>query len=92
MLASDCAHRRNRAIALFCCKSPFQAFRLQRENKRLMEANMRLEMENDDLAQELNVVRLTLGTQLEKVINLVSDLHQYPVFLKLFCLAYQQVV
>lgn len=34
-----------------------------------MKANMRLEAENDELAQELVTVRITLGTQLEKVIQ-----------------------
>uniref|UniRef100_H2YCK5 Rab-GAP TBC domain-containing protein n=1 Tax=Ciona savignyi TaxID=51511 RepID=H2YCK5_CIOSA len=41
--------------------------RMERENKRLMEAYLRLELENDDLAKELITSRITLGTQLEKV-------------------------
>ena len=39
----------------------------QRENKKLMQSNMRLEIENDDLANELNTQTNTLETQLQKV-------------------------
>uniref|UniRef100_H2YCK6 Rab-GAP TBC domain-containing protein n=1 Tax=Ciona savignyi TaxID=51511 RepID=H2YCK6_CIOSA len=49
--------------------------RMERENKRLMEAYLRLELENDDLAKELITSRITLGTQLEKHAgNLQRDL------------------
>lgn len=40
---------------------------LQRENQQLMESNMRLELENDEIAQELVTTRITLTTQLNKV-------------------------
>ena len=39
----------------------------QRENKRLMEANMRLEQENDDMAHELVESKLNLSKQLDEV-------------------------
>nr|CAB3265389.1 rab GTPase-activating protein 1-like [Phallusia mammillata] len=50
--------------------------RIERENKHLMDANMRLEMENDDLAQELNTTKLTLHTQLEKTMQHADDLQR----------------
>ena len=40
---------------------------LQKENKKLMDSNMRLELENDDIAQELVTTRVTLNTQLQRV-------------------------
>ncbi|KAL3872041.1 hypothetical protein ACJMK2_040008 [Sinanodonta woodiana] len=40
--------------------------RLQRENKRLMEANLRLEAENDDLAHEMVESKLMLRNELDK--------------------------
>lgn len=40
--------------------------RLERENKRLMDANMRLEQENDDMAHELVESKLSLGKQLDE--------------------------
>ena len=46
---------------LFCC------FILQRESKRLMEANMRLETENDDLAHELVTSKIALRNDLDTV-------------------------
>lgn len=39
----------------------------QRENKRLLEDNMRLEQENDDLAHELVDSKLTLKSELDEV-------------------------
>eukprot|EP00058_Branchiostoma_floridae_P023759 XP_002609249.1 hypothetical protein BRAFLDRAFT_86841 [Branchiostoma floridae] len=39
--------------------------RLQRENKRLMEGNMRLEQENDDLAYELVTSKISLRKDLD---------------------------
>ncbi|UYV73160.1 RABGAP1 [Cordylochernes scorpioides] len=39
--------------------------RLQRENKQLLDNNLRLEQENDDLAQELISSKLQLRTELE---------------------------
>jgi len=43
--------------------------RSERENKKLMEANMRLELENDELATEMNTLKITMATQLEKTMN-----------------------
>ena len=40
---------------------------VQRENKRLMEANMRLEQENDGLAHELVTSKVTLRNDLDSV-------------------------
>lgn len=40
---------------------------LQRENKRLLENNMRLEQENEDLSRELNNMKLRLRGELHKV-------------------------
>ena len=39
----------------------------QRENKRLQEANMRLEQENDDLAHELVTSKIVLRNDLDNV-------------------------
>ncbi|ESO96116.1 hypothetical protein LOTGIDRAFT_116192 [Lottia gigantea] len=41
--------------------------RIERENKRLLEANMRLEQENDDLAHELVESKLILRSELDNV-------------------------
>ncbi|XP_062575397.1 rab GTPase-activating protein 1-like isoform X4 [Saccostrea cucullata] len=41
--------------------------RMERENKRLVEDNMRLEQENDDLAHELVDSKLTLKSELDEV-------------------------
>lgn len=49
-------------------------FDLQKKNKMLMEANMRLELENDEVAQELITCDITLTTQLERVRCLVHSL------------------
>ena len=43
---------------------------LQRENKRLIEANMRLEQENDDLAHELVTSKIALRDELDTVSKL----------------------
>ena len=40
---------------------------LQRENKRLLDANMRLEQENDDLAHELVTSKISLRNDLDTV-------------------------
>lgn len=45
------------AVALF----------LQRENRRLQEASMRLEQENDDLAHELVTSKIALRNDLDQV-------------------------
>lgn len=45
-------------------EDPFD--RLQRENKRLLDANMRLEQENDDLAHELVTSKITLRKDLDE--------------------------
>jgi len=46
---------------------------LQRENKRLMEANIRLEQENDDMAHELVESKLNLTNKLDKVSALCCE-------------------
>ena len=43
------------------------SFFLQRENKRLFEANMRLEQENDNLAHELVTTKVELHSKLAEV-------------------------
>lgn len=40
---------------------------MQRENRRLQEANMRLEQENDDLAHELVTSKIALRKDLDNV-------------------------
>ena len=40
---------------------------MQRENKRLQDANMRLEQENDDLAHELVTSKISLRNDLDTV-------------------------
>lgn len=42
----------------------------QRDNRRLMEASMRLEQENDDLAHEMVESKLSLRSQLDTVSSL----------------------
>lgn len=42
-------------------------FCIQRENKRLMEANMRLEQENDLIAHDLVTSKVTLRKDLDAV-------------------------
>lgn len=42
-------------------------FFLQRENRRLQEASMRLEQENDDLAHELVTSKIALRNDLDQV-------------------------
>ena len=44
----------------------------QRENKRLIEANMRLEQENDDLAHELVTSKIALRDELDTVSRLIA--------------------
>ena len=41
--------------------------RLERENRRFIEANMRLEQENDDLAHELVTSKIALRNDLDNV-------------------------
>ena len=48
---------------------------LQRENKRLLEANMRLEQENDDLAHELVTSKIALRNDLDNVSRTLALLH-----------------
>ncbi|CAK8675234.1 unnamed protein product [Clavelina lepadiformis] len=50
--------------------------RIERENKHLMDQNMRLELENDDLAQEIVTARITLETQLEKTMRHADTLQR----------------
>lgn len=45
-------------------ENPVEKF--ERENQRLLEANMRLEQENDDLAHEMVESKLKLGSELDK--------------------------
>lgn len=45
----------------------FFPFFLQRENRRLQEASMRLEQENDDLAHELVTSKIALRNDLDQV-------------------------
>ncbi|XP_055895788.1 rab GTPase-activating protein 1-like isoform X1 [Biomphalaria glabrata] len=60
--------------------------RYERENKRLLEANMRLEQENDDLAHELVDSKLNLNNQIDtltdKCLELDRDLKQTSHLLK----------
>ena len=44
-------------------------FLLQRENKKLQDNILRLEHENDTLAQELVLSKITLRTEMDKVIH-----------------------
>lgn len=48
-------------------KSHALCFHPQRENRRLQEANMRLEQENDDLAHELVSSKISLRKDLDNV-------------------------
>ncbi|CAL1530550.1 unnamed protein product [Lymnaea stagnalis] len=48
--------------------------RFERENKRLIEANMRLEQENDDLAHELVESKLTLNSKIDHLEDRCSEL------------------
>ena len=57
---------------MLCCTMslsyyPIILLLVQRENKRLMEANMRLEQENDGLAHELVTSKVTLRNDLDSV-------------------------
>lgn len=47
--------------------SRFLAIYLQKETRRLQEANLRLEQENDDLAHELVTSKVQLRTDLDAV-------------------------
>lgn len=52
---------------------------LQRENRRLQEASMRLEQENDDLAHELVTSKIALRNDLDQVIRIIRcHLSQEP--------------
>lgn len=44
---------------------------MQRENRRLQEASMRLEQENDDLAHELVTSKIALRNDLDQVRKIV---------------------
>lgn len=48
--------------------------RLERENRRLLEDNMRLERENDDLAHELVTSKINMRYSMDKVRSLPSSL------------------
>ncbi|XP_048587663.1 rab GTPase-activating protein 1 isoform X2 [Nematostella vectensis] len=48
--------------------------RFKRENKRLVEANMRLELENDYLAHELVTCKVTLHSKLAEAEELIEEL------------------
>ncbi|BFZ20139.1 hypothetical protein BsWGS_23179 [Bradybaena similaris] len=50
--------------------------RYERENKRLIEANMRLEQENDDLAHELVDSKLFLKSQIDNLEDRCSELER----------------
>nr|XP_034301493.1 rab GTPase-activating protein 1 isoform X5 [Crassostrea gigas] len=60
--------------------------RMERENKRLLEDNMRLEQENDDLAHELVDSKLTLKSELDEVQDqnkeMKTDLTKHKKLLK----------
>ncbi|XP_039253519.2 rab GTPase-activating protein 1-like [Styela clava] len=51
---------------------------IERDNRRLMEANMRLESENDEIADELITTKITLETQLQKTMKHAESL-QYDL-------------
>ena len=59
------------SLTLFAFRAPyslfFSSFSHQRENKRLFEANMRLEQENDNLAHELVTTKVELHSKLAEV-------------------------
>ncbi|XP_059143523.1 rab GTPase-activating protein 1-like isoform X2 [Physella acuta] len=50
--------------------------RCERENKRLIEANMRLEQENDDLAHELVESKLTLKSRIDTLEDKCAELER----------------
>ena len=56
---------------------------LQRENKRLLEANMRLEQENDDLAHELVTSKIALRNDLDNVSRTLALLHDGKTYVTL---------
>ncbi|XP_055580763.1 rab GTPase-activating protein 1-like isoform X3 [Falco cherrug] len=51
--------------------------RYKRENRRLQEASMRLEQENDDLAHELVTSKIALRNDLDQLLNRRSGVLQY---------------
>ncbi|XP_063424247.1 rab GTPase-activating protein 1-like isoform X2 [Mytilus trossulus] len=56
-------------------ENPVEKF--ERENQRLLDANMRLEQENDDLAHEMVESKLKLGSELDKPEIEKDPLEQY---------------
>ena len=52
---------------ILCVPHTIYSYVPQRENKRLTEANMRLEQENDDLAHELVTSKIALRNELDTV-------------------------
>ena len=70
-IQSSCRANVMFCIVVNCCESvvyyPIVLLLIQRENKRLMEANMRLEQENDGLAHELVTSKVTLRNDLDSV-------------------------
>lgn len=54
-------------VTLCVCVFLLGFFFIQRENRRLQEASMRLEQENDDLAHELVTSKIALRNDLDQV-------------------------
>lgn len=61
-------------------ENPVEKF--ERENQRLLEANMRLEQENDDLAHEMVESKLKLGSELDKYKDQCEELSAELVLAK----------
>jgi len=59
---------------------------MQKENKRLVYSNMRLEQENDDLARELICSKINLRKQLDELEdkndNLIKEVNQSQMFIR----------
>lgn len=55
------------SLVIFCLSLSLSLSLVQRENRRLQEANMRLEQENDDLAHELVSSKIALRKDLDNV-------------------------
>lgn len=75
-------------LLLLCfTSSPPLLFRIQRENRRLQEANMRLEQENDDLAHELVSSKIALRKDLDNVSWRERMLRQFFLWMWLLVVA-----
>ncbi|KAL0590605.1 Rab GTPase-activating protein 1-like, isoform 10, partial [Plecturocebus cupreus] len=59
---------------VICLPQPHKVLGLQRENRRLQEASMRLEQENDDLAHELVTSKIALRNDLDQSLTLLPRL------------------